>query len=33
MEVRDLQTSGVTAFAEAKSFVQLESDKRIRAIG
>ena len=33
MEVRDFQTSGVAAFAEAKSFSQLESDKRTRNIG
>lgn len=33
MEVRDFQTSGVAAFAEAKSFSQLEKDKRIRNIG
>lgn len=33
MEVRDFQTSGVAAFAEAKSFSQLVNDKRIRNIG
>ena len=33
MEVRDFQTSGVAAFAEAKSFSQLENDKRTRNIG
>ena len=33
MEVRDFQTSGVAAFAEAKSFSQLVNDRRIRNIG
>lgn len=33
MEVRDFQTSGVAAFAEAKSFSQLVNDRRIRTIG
>ena len=33
MEVRDFQTSGVAAFAEAKSFRQLKVDRRVRAIG
>ena len=33
MEVRDFQTSGVAAFAEAKSFRQLVNDRRIRMIG
>lgn len=33
MEVRDFQTSGVAAFAEAKSFSQLQTDRRVRVIG
>lgn len=33
MEVRDFQTSGVAAFAEAKSFSQLMVDRRVRTIG
>lgn len=33
MEVRDFQSSGVAAFAEAKSFRQLQDDRRVRIIG
>lgn len=33
MEVRDFQTSGVAAFAEAKSFSQLKDARRVRSIG
>lgn len=33
MEIRDFQTSGVAAFAEAKSFSQLKDDRRVRSLG